>query len=128
MVDSNTSFLAAPWFSIACLLVVMVASVVGVIALAFYDTLFQRLAMGAGCLGALVKVAQLAQDDQADPATALVFFSLAAYALATALKYWWRWKTAGKPGHPFRRSTDFGPSAYGAEAAPSGRRRKGSPC
>lgn len=113
--DDNTLFLAAPWFSIACLLVVMVACIAGVIALAFYDTFLQRLAMASACLGALVKVLQLLQSEAADPATALVFFSLAAYAVATALKYWWRWKRAGRPAHPFRRSTDFGPESVSGE-------------
>jgi hypothetical protein len=114
--------MAAPWFSIACLVVVMVSCVVGVIALAFYDTFGQRLGMGAVCVGALVKVLYLAQADTADPAAAFVYFGLALYSLATAVKYWWRWKRAGRPAHPFRRSTDFGPESVSGELPAQQRR------
>jgi hypothetical protein len=108
-VDNTELFLASPWFSILCLVVVMVACIVGIITLVFYDTFLQRVAMGAVCLGALVKVLHLAQAETADPASAFVYFGLAVYALATGIKYWWRWKCAGRPSHPFRRSTDFMP-------------------
>jgi energy-converting hydrogenase Eha subunit C len=108
-VDNTELFLASPWFSIACLLVVMVACIVGIIALAFHDTFLQRLAMGSVCLAGLVKVLYLAQAETADPAAAFIYVAMALYAVATAIKYWWRWTRAGRPDHPFRRSTDFGP-------------------
>lgn len=105
--------LSAPWFSITCLIVVMVACVLGVVALQFADSLLQRAAMGLACLGGLVKVLQLMDAGTAEPESAFIFAALAAYALATALKYWWRWRSMGRPHHPFRRSTDFGPDTAG---------------
>ena len=109
-------FLSAPAFSIACLLVVMLGCVGGVVSYQFDDTLLQRLGMAVACLGALVQTLFLLDAPKADPHAALLYAGLAVYAPGTAIKYWRRWRRAGRPGHPFRRSTDFGPDTFGADA------------
>jgi len=121
-VDDSNFWMAAPWVSIACLLVVMMACVAGVIALTFHDTFLQRVGMGTVCLAALVKVLHLAQADTADPTAAFVYVGLAVYSLATSVKYWVRWQRAGRPAHPFRRSTDFAPESMSGELPAQERR------
>lgn len=106
------------WTVIPALILVFLACLLGVRSRMFDDTLLQRLGLATVALGTLAEVSKLVQEGHVDPHRAALYLGLGLYASATTIKFYRRWRAAGRPGHPFRRSTDstdFAPDSFVAQ-------------
>lgn len=106
------------WPAVAALACICIVTVLAAFSHVYQDTLVQRAAMAILCLFAFVR-AGMVLDAQAVPAEeGLIYIALATYAAATVHKHWRRWRRAGRPGHPLRRSTDWGDMPSGMSSMP----------
>jgi uncharacterized membrane protein len=97
--------------AILSLFVVLFMCSIGALVKVFDDTFAQRVALGLVAMGALAQVSLIATRGT-DPHTATLCIAIGVYSIATAIKYYRRWKRSQAGGHPFRRTTDFAVGDY----------------
>ncbi len=97
--------------AILSLCVVLFMCSVGVLVKVFDDTFAQRMALCLVAIGALAQIS-LIPTRGIDPHTAALCIAIGVYSMATAIKYYRRWKRSQAVGHPFRRTTDFAVGDY----------------
>jgi hypothetical protein len=86
---------------------VAVAAVLAVLSHIYDDTLSQRIALALIALGATVQISYIVHTGYTSPGWGFMLAGVALYAAATVAKVWRLWRAAGRPDHPFRRSTDW---------------------
>jgi len=106
-------------FHIACLIVILGGCILAVLTRSFDDTMAQRAAFMLTALGAVLQLSLVVKTGYTSPGYGLMLAGCALYVASTALKVWRRWRSAGRPGHPLRRSTDRMPLDSGAGPLPS---------
>ena len=105
--EAAQRLLGSPLFHGLCLAIVAVAAVLAVLSRIYDDTLSQRIALALIALGATVQISLIMHTGYTSPGWGFMLAGVALYAAATVAKVWRRWRAAGRPDHPFRRSTDW---------------------
>jgi hypothetical protein len=105
--EAAQRLLGSPLFHSFCLAIVAVAAVLAVLSRIYDDTLSQRIALALIALGATVQISLIMHTGYTSPGWGFMLAGVALYAAATVAKVWTRWRAAGRPDHPFRRSTDW---------------------
>jgi hypothetical protein len=106
VLEAAQRLFASPMFHALCLGVVAVAAVLAVLSRIYDDTLTQRFALALVSLGATVQISLIMHTGYTSPGWGFMLAGAALYASATVTKFWVRWRAAGRPSHPMRRSTD----------------------
>jgi len=111
--------MAPAWAAALALGIIIACTLLAVLSHVYDDNIGQRTAMAIVCLAAFTRLSMALDAGSVPAEEAALHTGVALYALATAAKILRRWLRAGRPSHPIRRSTDFGPFDATASAANS---------